>query len=259
MLEIREVLVYEAVLRVGGETADATEVRYQTVPGKTILGKRTTRSERRVVGPFADTEFTVNGVVSIRTDHKGVAVDSEQRLLLDFDSLGASTGEFRITHGELGEVVLKVSRRIVGRVDPKPGSSVVKMSATDILASMGYNYELIRTSMHDGLSLKVTCANEVRRGSVLVLTLMATNEGERSVSNLLLRTFSRHPWVTGKNLYAGSVAPGCRTEFRRLVKVPLDAQLGDCYLSVGVWDVLGAIPGDAVRIRLKVLAAVDGE
>jgi hypothetical protein len=87
-------------------------------------------------------------------------------------------------------------------------------------------------------------------GDVVKVTVTASNDGSRQISSLMGRTFSREPWANGRMFYFGGLKPGEKRSFTRLFTVPADIAAEACFVTVGFWDLLGTVPGNAQKIRI---------
>lgn len=255
-LKQQEVRIYEVVVE--ERTTDAETgrdaVNYRASPGDELRGETSTRETTRDLGPCADEPFVVNGI-SLRTNAAGLYVDSAQRLLLPFDDLSVHTVDLEVRHQEMGTVTTRISRYLALRWDTKRPDERLRLVQTDLLVSLGADFEPLASVGREGLRLRVAMPETIRPGQDVTIRVEATNEGKKPVSCLVGRLFSRHPWLSGINVYLGNVPPAGTRDFERLVRVPLDAEPGCVFGVFGFWDILGTVKESAQALTSRIVPA----
>jgi hypothetical protein len=126
---------------------------------------------------------------------------------------------------------------------------------TDILVSLGVDFEPLTAVGRDKLRVKVTLPESISPGRDITIRVQASNGGARSVSCLVGRLFSRHSWLSGINFYLGNIPAGETREFERRVQVPADAAAGGVFGVVGFWDLLGTAKEAAQAVSSRIVPA----
>jgi hypothetical protein len=258
-LKQQEVRIYEVVVE--EKTTDAQTgrdaVTYRVSPGDELRGESSVRETTRDLGACADEPFVVNAV-SLRTNAGGLYVDSDQRLLLPFDDLSVNAIDLEVRHEEMGTVTTRMSRYLTLRWDTKRPDERQKLVQTDVLVSLGADFEPVTAVAREGLRVRFSFPETIEPGQDVILRAEVTNEGKRPVSCLLGRLFSRQPWLSGINLYFGNVQPGATREFKRQVHVPESAAPGYVFGALGFWDIMGTVKesGQALSSRIVARPAV---
>lgn len=213
------------------EDADYGSIRRELVPGEYIDGTVETRTERRELGPLADTGISLDGV-AIRTNASGVYVDRSQQLLQPFDEPYAREVSLRLARTDADKLELTITR-------------------AEILASLGVSEETTPRNSRDGVHYSLTPAPEKPRpGDELRLTLTVQNKGKRSIDSVQARCISRHDWISGKNFYIGTLKPGEAKSFSRSFTVPNVAAPTVVFAAVGIRDRLGPASEHTVPVVL---------
>jgi hypothetical protein len=253
-LKQHEMRIYEVVVEEKSTDAETGReaVTYRVSPGDELPGETSTRETTRDLGPCADEPFVVNDI-SVRTNAAGLYVDSAQRLLLPFDDLTVMEVDLKVRHQEMGTVTARISRCLVLRWDPERPDDRLKLLQTDLLVSLGADFEPLKSVGREGLRVRVTMPETIRPGQDVTIRVEATNEGKRPVSCLVGRLFSRHPWLSGINVYLGNVPPAESREFERLVRVPDSAAPGGVFGVFGFWDILGAAKESAQALSSRIV------
>jgi hypothetical protein len=253
-LKQQEVRIYEVVVE--EKTSDAEtgrdEVTYRVSPGDELRGETSSRETTRDLGPLADEPFLVNGI-SLRTNAAGLYVDDAQRLLLPFDDLSVNVVDLEVQHAEMGTVTARISRYLTLRWDTKRPDERQRLVQTDLLVSLGADFEPLTAVGREGLRLRVSVPETIRPGQEVTIRVEAINEGKRPVGCLVGRLFSRHPWLTGINVYLGNIPPAGSREFERLVRVPESAGPGNVYGVFGFWDILGTAKESAQALSCRIV------
>ena len=244
--------VYQAIEEVprGGGEPDAPRFEAKPIPGQTIRGEEFSRQAVETAGPMANTTFMVNGV-PMETDDGGVAIDSTQSLLALFEDLATTSVPVHAKHEEAGTMSLRMTRHVLKRYDPGVGTPD-NLGETDILASLGLDFEPKRSSEREGVAMEVVLPGPVSPGQAFEVSLAVTNRGPSETSSFLGRTVSGKPWLHGRLFYIGSVPPGERRIFVRRFAVPADARTGLVYGGITYWDLLGTIKGKGTVLKLIV-------
>ena len=255
-LKQQEARIYEVVVE--EKTTDAEtgrdSVTYRVSPGDELRGETSMRETTRDLGPFADEPFVVNGF-SLRTNAAGLYVDSAQRFLLPFDDLSVNVVDLEVRHLEMGMVSARISRYLTLRWDTKRPDERMKLVQTDLLVSLGTDFEPLTSVGREGLSVRVSMPETIQPGQDVTIKVEAINGGKRAVSCLVGRLFSRHPWMTGINVYLGNVPAAGSREFERLVHVPESVTPGYVFAVIGFWDILGTAKELAQPLSSRIVAA----
>ncbi len=252
-LTFHEVPIYEILLEYkgAGET-DRSKIIYKSAKDEAIRGKQTMRTDSIELGVCAGETFTINGT-PVTTDADGIAVDQTQALVRLFDPLAKRQEDITLSHGKLGSVALTISREIVRKTPFKPSGDDTA-ATSDLLESLGTDFGPIRRPARDGVRLDAAFPNAVRPGSTVSIEVTAVNGGDGHACRIMARTVSRHAWLDGMNFYLGNLEPGQTRSFSRQIVVPADQAAGTVFGAVGFWDVLGAIPEQAVPLEIDVRA-----
>ncbi|MBT3286749.1 MAG: hypothetical protein HN849_17490 [Victivallales bacterium] len=252
LVTLHQAHIYQAVMEVprGGGEPDGPRIEYKDIPGEVIRGEEFTRRTSEITGPLANTSFIVNGVTMV-TDDAGVATDTSQSLLALFEDLAASTVTVAARNDKAGLILLTVSRHVLKRYnkDMGPPGSLPK---TDLLASMGLDFEPKRSSEREGVTMAVTVPDKLKPGQSFNLTLTVTNRGRNETSSFLGRTVSGRPWLHGKLFYIGSVPSGTSLAFTRHFTVPEDANGGVAFGGMTYWDLLGTLKDKGTVLKLPI-------
>jgi hypothetical protein len=237
-----EVTVYQAMQEIVKEQVDGIDIvkEFAPIPGETIDGEETERIEIQVGAPLANEALVIQGRNYI-TDATGSLVDREQQLLALFDPLNTRSFELAIAHATLGEQRITLTRDLISRQTP-PSPSSSSAPQFDILEAFGLNFVQQMQAGREGLKVQLSVKGVIAAGGRIDLLIEVENTGAKPVSNLLARSFSRHPWLNGKLFYFGLLPSNSQASFTRHVHIPADADCSQlAYLSVAFWDILGAI------------------
>jgi hypothetical protein len=256
-LRQQEVRIYEVVVE--EKTTDAETgrdgVTYRVSPGDELRGETSVRETTRDLGSCADELFVVKGI-SLRTNAAGLYIDSAQKLLLPFDDLSVNVVDLEVRHQEMGTVSIRISRYLALRWDTKRPDERQKLMQTDLLMSLGADFEPLTSVGREGLRVRVSMPETIRPGQEVTVRVEVTNGGTRPVSCLVGRLFSRHPWLSGINVYFGNIPAGRTREFERLVRVPEDALPGYVFGAFGFWDILGSAKESAQALSSRIVTGV---
>ncbi len=255
VLTHHEVKVFEALREVRKEEPkDAgpiphASLSYEVIPGETIEGEETLRTEEIDKGPLANAEITVQGVAG-KTDAEGLYIDGEQHLLNLFDDMKTRSLTIKVTHGELGEQLMNITRELIIPID----SQIVATQehTTDIIKSLGLDFVQQKAPSHDGLILSVRVPEKIHPGERISIMVTVENQGSKLASNLLARSFSREAWLNGRLFYFGTVQPNSKQSFTRIFRVPEQLPNNACFATIASWDVLGPLPKQQQHFGLMV-------
>ena len=221
---IHMVKMYETILEVA--TLDDTKgpvyrerVEPQVVQGELMAGERYTHTETIDGGPFANETFKIGGI-DYTTDKDGHVTDVQQRLLAPFDP---------IAHNSRPTAVRKA-------VDENAPPTY------DILESLGLDFTQLRQNGKDGLIISYKVPESVKAGQIVNVKIDVANHGTLPIGTVLIRTFSREPWLDGKFFYYGNIAPGKTATFTREFIVPEKATTEVSHVAFSVWTLLGSQP-----------------
>ena len=230
----REIPIYEKVLEYRPQdSANRDDIRHEVVSGEVLRGEPQERTERHEKGPLANEPVEVNGRL-FATDERGVITDEQDHLLSLFDEPYSREAEVAVRHSRLGRATLTLTKE-------------------ELLRSLAVN--LSRGAQASNAGLRVHAEPRPaspRPGERIVITLSAENRGPRFISRVEARSFSRLPWLDGRNFYIGGLNPGQRKTFSRTFRVPHDQKPGACFVEIGVWDLLGADPKRNLPLTLTV-------
>ena len=250
LVTLHQAHIYQAVTEVprGGGEPDAPRIQYKDIPGEVIRGEEFTKQTFEITGPMANATFVVHGVPMV-TDDAGVATDTSQSLLTLFEDLATTTVTVAARHDKAGMILLTLSRHVLKRYnkDVGPPGSLPK---TDLLASMGLDFEPKRSSEREGVTMAVTAPERLKPGQNFALTLTVTNRGKAETSSFLGRTVSGGPWLHGRLFYIGSVPAGTSLAFTRRFTVPEEASGGMVFGGVTYWDLLGTLKDKGTVLKI---------
>lgn len=250
----REVKIYQAVWRIQSEgEEDPDDIEYQPIPDDFIRGEENLRVDTEPGGVFANSVFHVNGV-RMETDDQGMAVDRDQHILALFDDLARRDADLVLKHADLGTKVVTVTRELLLRAQDDAPVDLAALSASDVLCALGLDFEAKRRVNRDGVSIQASVPDTVRAGERFEVSLTVTNAGPAPTSSVIGRAFSRHEWFAGRNFYIGAVPVEETVTFTRVFTVPNDARGGRAFMSIGIWDILGANTDQRVDLAVTVAA-----
>ena len=253
VLTIHEVKLYETVMETvtandGSGITPVGSVNYVVIPGEYIEGDETQRVERKYDGVLKMELFTLNGK-AYATDENGIWTDESQTVLAAFDRMRTKNVEFRFSHKEYGEAVLELSRNFIKREMPVlPGTE--KAQPTDVLEALGMDFSQLKLCSDEGISVQATYNKTAKPGEVLALTVEVKNNGLRSVSNVIGRSFTSTPGLDGKMFYYGLLLPGQKRSFSRLVTMP--QRKGPCYIRLAFWSICGPANKAATDLCIEI-------
>ncbi len=259
ILTLHEVPIYEKLIEIVHENAgqgitERGNVEYRLVPDEFFKGEETLREViEEVKPPLAETELKAslgNSNWTITTDKDGKYIDSSQRLLEVFDNLRIKSSELVMTHNELGSKSLTLTRNLLKRETANMPDSD-NQSSSDILEAFGQDYTQLRLSNADGLRTSVIAPAKAGPGEAIAITVKIENKGDKSICNLMGRSFSSDSSLNGKMFYFGSIAPGKKSSFTRIVKLP-ESKGRVCYVSVGFWTILGTAQKNECRFSIEI-------
>jgi hypothetical protein len=254
LVTVYKVRMYQTVIeKPAPKDAETVETGYEVIAGEFIRGETFAEQSSVVSGPLVNETFEINGV-PVKTDGSGVAVDETQVVLGLFDDLTTTTATVRASHEKRGGVLLRLTRNVLKRyVDGE--KQPTDFQSTDVLASLGLDFEPKRTSGRKGVVMELASPTKLEAGQSFTLVLTVTNKGDAETSSLMGRVFSRHEWLHGRLFYIGSVQPGTSITFSRSFVVPADAKSGIAYAGIGFWDLLGTIPNQGIVLKMDVAGA----
>ena len=253
ILTIHEVKLYETVIETvssndGTGITPVGSVGYVVVPGEFIEGEESQRIERKYDGVLKLELFTLNGK-AYTTDENGIWTDEAQTVLSAFDRMRTKNVELRFSHKEYGEAVLELSRNFIKREVPViPGTETAQ--PTDLLEAMGMDFSQLKQCSDEGISVQATYNKTAKPGEVVSLTMEVKNNGLRSVSNVIGRSFTSTPGLDGKMFYYGLLLPGQKRSFSRLVTMP--QRKGPCYVRLAFWSICGPVNKAATDLCIEI-------
>ena len=241
------VKMYETIVEIA--TLDDTKgpvyrerVEPQVVPGELMAGERFTKSEVIDQGPFANETFRIDGI-DCTTDKDGRVVDAHQRLLAPFDQLAHNSSEITVIHAAMGEKKIVITRDLLKK--PTAIQKAVAEDAPpayDVLESLGLDFTQLRQNGKDGLVISYKVPESVKAGETVKITIDIANHGTLPIGTVLIRAFSREPWLNGKMFYFGNIAPGKKASFTREAVVPDDKRTEVSHVAFAEWNLLGNQP-----------------
>lgn len=239
-----EVPIYQAMGEIVKEkSADGLAIakEFAPIPGETIEGEATERVEIQLKNPLVNERFTILGKDYV-TDNSGKIVDHDQRLLSIFDMMNTRSFDLSIAHAALGTQRLCLARNMISRQTPEiPGKNT--QPEYDILEAFGLNFTQQMRCGREGLSVKVSIDGEITAGKSVAIVVEVSNSDSKPVSNLIARSFSRHPWLNGQLFYFGLLETDKTTQFTRYISIPAGVDTNQLtYFSIAFWDIFGAIP-----------------
>ncbi len=252
-LKIHEVRMYETVMEKvtpnsGEGITQRGAVDYVVVPGELFEGEHSERIEKKDDGPLKLEIFTFGGK-TYYTDESGIWIDQTQEIIAMFDNMRAREETLKFTHKEYGDFSLVLTRNMIRRQKAvMPGGKDIPQE--DMLEALGMDFTQLKLSSPDGVVLKVVYKNKAAPGEIVAVTFEAKNNGMRSVSNMMGRSFSSVPSLDGKLFYFGMIPPGQKRSFSRLLAVP--QVKGPCYVKVAFWNLFGAMKKIEQRICIEV-------
>jgi hypothetical protein len=197
---------------------------------------------------FANETFRIDGI-DCTTDKDGRVVDAHQRLLAPFDQIAHNSTEIVVTHAAMGEKKIVITRDLL-----KKPTSIQKAVAEDappaydVLESLGLDFTQLRQNGKDGLVISYKVPESVKAGETVKITIDIANHGTLPIGTVLIRAFSREPWLNGKMFYFGNIQPGKKVSFMRLVTLP--ERKDTIFYAVGFWNVLGVAPKLEQRLSI---------
>lgn len=244
---IHTVKMYETILEFatlddGKSSVYRERVEPQVVPGELMAGERLTHTEIIDGDPFAMEEFTIDGI-AYKTDKDGRITDVHQRLLDPFDQIARNSTEIVVTHATLGERKIILTRVLLKK--PMAVQKAVDENAPpvyDILSSLGLDFTQLRQNGNEGLVISYKVPEAVKAGETVNITVDIANHGTLPIGTVLVRTFSREPWLDGKLFYFGNIEPGKTASFTRETVVPDNSRTEVSHLAFATWNLLGNQP-----------------
>ena len=247
ILTIHTVKMYETVVEVA--TLDETkgpvyreQVEPQILPGELMAGERSTRTEVIDGAPFANETFHIEGS-DYTTDQAGRLTDVHQHLLAPFDQIAHNSYDITVSHAKLGEKKIIITRELLKK--PVTIQKAVAEDAPpvyDILSSLGLDFTQLRQNGRDGLIISYRVPESVKNGQTVAITVDIANHGQLPIGTVLIRTFSREPWLNGKFFYFGNIGPGKRASFTREFTVPESSLTEVSHVAFAEWNLLGNRP-----------------
>lgn len=244
---IHTVRMYETIVEVATlDNAKGSvyreQVQPQVIPGELIAGERNTHTEAIDGAPFANETFRIEGS-DYTTDKMGRLTDTHQRLLTPFDQISHNSYDITVSHAELGEKKIVITRELLKK--PLTIHKAVAEDAPpvyDVLSSLGLDFTQLRQNGKEGLIVSYNVPESVKGGQTVTITVDIANHGELPIGTVLIRTFSREPWLGGKFFYFGNIDPGKRASFTREFTVPENSLTEVSHVAFAVWDLLGNQP-----------------
>ncbi len=230
--EIVEKPIYEKIMVIRNSDSDHAPGVMRTVANEYMEGKPTPRIEIIELGPLAEAGIIYLDVTTA-TDKNGMFTDDRQLVLSAFDDLQLSVFRFTIT-------------------SYKHGINNIEVSRTELYEKFGIDFKVRDASHPDNLVAKGHWDRDIYRpGDRAVLTVSLLNRSQTgSIYRLLGRSISRWPWLDGKMLYCGDLAPGKTKTIVRIFKVPAVTEFRDSYMRIGFNDISGAKPQLPLRISV---------
>ena len=207
-----------------------------------MAGERFTKSEVIDQGPFANETFRIDGI-DCTTDKDGRVVDAHQRLLAPFDQLAHNSSEITVIHAAMGEKKIVITRDLLKK--PTAIQKAVAEDAPpayDVLESLGLDFTQLRQNGKEGLVISYKVPESVKAGETVKITIDIANHGTQPIGTVLIRAFSREPWLNGKMFYFGNIAPGTKASFTREAVVPDDKRTEVSHVAFAEWNLLGNQP-----------------
>ena len=259
ILTHHEVRIYEMLVEIVRDNAgqgitERGAVEYVLVPDEVYEGEQSTREETEGNAPFADAELEAsigNTQWSITTDKEGKYIDSSQRILDVFDNLRIKSEELVVKHKDLGSKSLELTRNLLKR-EAANMPDVERQATSDILEAFGQDYTQLRSSSEEGIRTSAIAPAKAKAGDMVAITVEVKNDGAKPACNLMGRCFSADSGLNGKMFYFGSIQPGAKASFTRLVKMP-DTPNRVCYAAIGFWTILGTAQNKECRMSIEIL------
>ena len=253
IITIHEVKLYETVM----ETVSANDgsgitpmgaVNYVVVPDEITEGEESQRVERKYDGVLKLELFTLNGK-AYTTDENGIWTDESQIVLSAFDKMRTKSVELRFVHKEYGDAVVVLSRNFIKKEAPVlPGAEITR--PTDLLEALGLDFSQLKQCSDEGISVQATYNKTAKPDEVVALTVEVKNNGLRSLSNVIGRSFTSTPGLDGKMFYYGMLLPGQKRSFSRLVTMP--QRKGPCYVRLAFWSICGPMNKAATDLCIEI-------
>ena len=242
MVKMYETIVEVATLDNAKGPVYREKVEPEVVQGELMPGERYTNTKTIDGEPFANETFQIGGI-DYTTDKDGRVTDVHQKLLAPFDPIAHNTTEIVITHAKLGEKKIAITRDLLKK--PTAVRKAVDENAPptyDVLESLGLDFTQLRQNGKDGLIISYKVPESVKAGQIVNVKIDVANHGTLPIGTVLIRTFSREPWLDGKFFYFGNIAPGKTATFMREFTVPEKTTTEVSHVAFSVWNLLGNQP-----------------
>ena len=242
MVKMYETIVEVATLDNAKGPVYREKVEPEVVQGELMPGERYTNTKTIDGEPFANETFQIGGI-DYTTDKDGRVTDVHQKLLAPFDPIAHNTTEIVVTHAKLGEKKIAITRDLLKK--PTAVRKAVDENAPpayDLLESLGLDFTQLRQNGKDGLIISYKVPESVKAGEIAKVKIDVANHGTLPIGTVLIRTFSREPWLDGKFFYFGNIAPGKTATFTREFTVPEKTTTEVSHVAFSVWNLLGSQP-----------------
>ena len=248
-----EVRVYEALEETvrrnqGTGITDRGTVERRVIPGKKIRGESVRREEYQDLGPLADTELVFEGR-KIKTDEKGLWLDTSQMLLTRFDDSRSRSQILHASHPTFGEQTLEITRNFI-RLKTMPTATERLEEKADLLEKLSLDFTQLKRSNGSGVEARLSFPDKGTAGTAVAATLHVRNGGKQPVCNLVARSFSSTPELNGIWFYFGNVNPGKDGAFSRLFTLP--PLKGEHFVTFAFWNLHGAMPAQACNAKITI-------
>ena len=247
LVTIHTVRMYETILEIAKiDNAPGPvyreQVEPQIVPGELMPGERNTTKKTIDGAPFANETFLIEGH-EYTTDKDGRIKDLHQKMLVPFDNLSCNSTIITIAHAQLGEKKITITRNLLKKpTTVQKAADENALPAYDILSCLDLDFTQLRQNGQDGLVISYKVPETVKAGEMVTITVNVANKGTLPIGTLLVRTFSREPWLDGKFFYFGNLFPGKTATFTREFIVPDNSRTELSHVAFAVWSLLGSQP-----------------
>lgn len=252
---IHTVRMYETILEIAKmDTAPGPvyreQVEPQVVPGELMPGEHNTTKKIIDGPPFANETFQIEGH-EYTTDKDGQIKDLHQKLLVPLDNLSCNSYNITIYHPQLGEKTITITRNLLKK--PTTVHKAIDEKAPpayDILDGLGLDFTQLRQNSQDGLAVSYNIPKSVKAGETVNITVEIANSGTLPIGTVLVRTFSREPWLDGKFFYFGNIHPGRTATFTREFTVPENSKTEISHVAFATWNILGSMPDKTQTFKI---------
>ncbi|MEA2011735.1 MAG: hypothetical protein U9O87_01420, partial [Verrucomicrobiota bacterium] len=173
--------------------------------------------------------------IFLQTDENGFLIDKTGEIIKHFDDFLNNSVTLTFFHEEYGKQKFKITRN-------------------DFLEASGADIDTKRMSYRGEMQIIATSSQKkIAPGSQIELAVEIVNNSQKYMSSLLVRSFSRHSWLNGKNFYIGGLNPGERHKCTRSIYVPRIMSEGNVFLELGIADLLGPLPEEKQKLRFTII------